>query len=166
MQFEKIADRIDEWESRDSSGYTLPHNGTEVNVIANLFSNNELSSARFSGYLQDMFKFRAKQGLFTLVAGLRASYWDYNQEFLFSPRASLGFIPNFNQNFTFRFATGVYYQTPFYKELRKEAKDEYGNGIIRLNDKLKSQRSLHFILGGDYQFKVVDDQLNLSINLY
>lgn len=165
-QFEKIADQIGEWESRDSSGYSLPQTGQDVNVIANLFSDNKLSSTRFSGYVQDMFKFRSKQGLFTLVAGIRGSYWDYNQEFLFSPRASLGFIPNFNQNFTFRFASGLYYQSPFYKEVRKEVQDEYGNGVIRLNDKLKSQRSLHFILGGDYQFKVGDRNFKISADMY
>ena len=142
-QMERIIDKISEWESRDSSGYSLPQTGKEVNVIANLFSDNKLNSSRFSAYFQDVFKFRTEQGLFTLVGGLRGSYWTYSKEFLFSPRVSLGFIPNANQDLTLRFATGLYYQSPFYKELRTEVKDKDGNTVIRLNDQLKSQRSIH-----------------------
>ena len=67
VQMEKINDKISEWEKRDSAGYSLPQEGGNVNVIANLFSDNELESTRISGYLQDVFKFRTKQGLFTLV---------------------------------------------------------------------------------------------------
>lgn len=166
MQFEDIKDKISEWEKRDSAGYSLPNTGTDVNVVANLFSDNKLSSQRFSGYLQDVFKFRSEKGLFTLVAGVRGSYWTFNKEFIFSPRASIGFIPTSNQNFTFRFATGLYYQAPFYKELRVEVKDEKGNSEIQLNDNLKSQRSLHFILGGDYAFRQMGRNFKISTDIY
>ena len=151
VQLEKINDKISEWEKRDSAGYSLPQGGGNVNVIANLFSDNKLESTRISGYLQDVFKFRTKQGLFTLVGGVRGSYWSYNREFIFSPRASIGFIPNFDQNLTFRLASGLYYQSPFYKELRTTVQDEHGNSIIQLNKNLKSQRSIHVIAGGDYK---------------
>jgi len=166
FQSEKIQDHISEWERRDSAGYSLPHTGDGVNVIANLYSREKITSNRFSGYLQDVFKFRTKQGLFTLVGGIRGSYWDYNEEFIFSPRASLSFIPNFNQNLTTRFATGVYYQSPFYKELRKVVRDADGNQTVELNTKLKSQRSIHFILGGDYTFKALDRNFKLTTELY
>jgi hypothetical protein len=101
-----------------------------------------------------------------LTGGVRGSYWTYNREFIFSPRASLGFIPNVNQNLTFRFAAGIYYQPPFYKELRRMKKDEAGNNIMELNDKLLSQRSLHFILGGDYAFKLMDRNFKLTTELF
>lgn len=165
-QMEKITDRISEWEKRDSAGYTLPHTGKDVSVIANLYSNNELESTRFSAYLQDVFKFRIEQGLFTLTAGLRGSYWSYTKELIFSPRASLGFIPALNQDLTFRFATGVYYQTPFYKELRVTTTDESGNSVIELNKDIKSQRSIHFILGGDYTFRALDRNFKFSADAY
>ncbi|MDD4514512.1 TonB-dependent receptor [Massilibacteroides sp.] len=165
-QLEKITDRINEWEKRDSAGYSLPHTGTDVSLIANLFSNNELESTRFSAYLQDVFKFRIEQGLFTLTAGVRGSYWSYNKEFLFSPRASLGFIPALNQDLTFRFATGLYYQSPFYKELRMTTEDAFGNSVIELNKDIKSQRSIHFIVGGDYTFRVIDRNFKLSADAY
>ncbi len=166
VHLEKINDRISEWEKRDSAGYSLPQTGNGVNVISNLYSDNDLSTTRISGYLQDVFKFRTKQGMFTLIGGIRGSYWSYNKEFIFSPRVSLGFIPNFDQNLTFRAATGIYYQSPFYKELRTTVQDAAGNDIIELNKDIKSQRSIHFILGGDYTFRAADRNFKVSADLY
>ena len=166
VQFERISDHISEWEKRDSAGYSLPQTGTAVSLISNLYSDNRIESTRFSAYVQDAFKFRTKQGLFTLVGGIRGSYWSYNKEFIFSPRVSLGFIPNFDQNLTMRFATGIYYQSPFYKELRLTTQDEAGNDVVTLNNNLKSQRSIHFIIGGDYTFKLMDRNFKLTAELY
>ena len=166
IQFENITDKISEWESRDSSGYLLPQTGTGVNMIANLFSDNKLESKRFTGYIQDVFKFRTEQGLFTFVGGIRGNYWTYNEEFIISPRASLGFIPNANQQLSFRLATGLYYQPPFYKELRVEVSDEHGNSVIALNNQLKSQRSLHFIAGGDYSFNRIGRNFKFTTEVY
>jgi len=166
VQFENINDRISEWEKRDSAGYTLPQNDKGVSVISNLYSNSEIESTRISAYVQDVFKFRTEQGLFTIIGGVRGSYWSYNKEFIFSPRASIGFIPNFNQDLTLRFATGIYYQPPFYKELRMIDQDSEGNQTITLNKDLKSQRSIHFILGGDYAFRAVDRNFKLTAELY
>lgn len=165
-QYEHIMDRISEWESRDSSGYSLPQTQTTVNVISNLFSDNELESWRHSAYLQDVFKFRTKQGMFTVIGGVRGSYWSYNEELIFSPRLSVGFIPNVDQNLVLRFATGLYYQPPFYKELRIVEEDEYGNNNVELNKSLKSQRSTHFILGGDYSFRASGRNYKLTTELY
>ena len=80
VQFERINDKIVEWEKRDSAGYSLPHTGDGVNLFSNLYSRNTLESTRFSAYLQDEFKFRIEQGLFNLTAGVRGSYWSYNKE--------------------------------------------------------------------------------------
>ena len=165
-QKEKITDRIREWELQDSMGYSLPYNEDKLQVSSNLFSRNNIASNRFSGYLQDTYKFRIEQGLFSLTAGIRGSYWDFNHEFIFSPRASLGFIPSKNQNFTFRFATGLYYQAPFYKEFRIINTDEEGNSYVTLNNKIKSQRSIHFVLGGDYDFKSNDRPFKFTTELY
>ncbi|MDR0232977.1 MAG: TonB-dependent receptor [Dysgonamonadaceae bacterium] len=153
-QREVISDRVREYEIRDSMGYSLPYNNETVNVYRSLYSDNDISSNRISGYFQDTYKFRTTQGLFSITAGIRGSYWDFNNEFILSPRASIGFVPTRNQNYTFRFATGVYYQAPFYKEFRKTEIDEHGNSIIVLNKNIKSQRSIHLVLGGDYAFQV------------
>ena len=165
-QYENIMDRISEWESRDSSGYSLPQTGTTVNVVSNLFSDNKLESWRHSVYLQDVFKFRTAQGMFTVIGGVRGSYWDYNEEFIISPRLSVGFIPLAKQNLILRAATGIYHQPPFYKELRVSEEDENGNNIIKLNKDLKSQRSIHFILGGDYSFRASGRNYKFTTELY
>jgi hypothetical protein len=156
VQSENIKDRINEWERRDSMGYSLPYNEERLRVLSSLYSKNDIVSDRFSGYIQDTYKFRTGAGLFSLIAGIRGSYWSYNREFLFSPRASLRFIPGKNQNFTFRLATGIYYQSPFYKEFQVVNTDENGDGYITLNKDIESQRSIHFVLGGDYNFKIKD----------
>ncbi|MDR2473013.1 MAG: TonB-dependent receptor [Tannerella sp.] len=165
-QYERFIDRISEWEIRDSSGYSLPQTGSAVNVYYNLFSDNRLDSRRYSAYIQDVVKFRTPQGMFTLTGGVRGSYWDYNNEILISPRLSVGFIPMARQNLIFRFATGLYYQPPFYRELRITENDGFGNNVIRLNDKLKSQKSTHIILGGDYTFKAVGRNFKFTTELY
>ena len=165
-QKEKITDRIREWELQDSMGYSLPFNEEILKVNRNLFSRNDIQSNRFSGYIQDTYKFRIEQGLFSLTAGIRGSYWDFNREFIVSPRASLGFIPSRNQNFTFRFATGLYYQAPFYKEFQVINTDTDGNSYISLNHEIKSQRSIHFVLGGDYDFKSDNRPFKFTTELY
>ena len=165
-QREVISDRIREFEVRDSMGYSLPYNNETVNVYRTLFSNNDIFSNRLSAYVQDTYKFRIEQGIFTLTAGIRGSYWDFNKEFIFSPRASIGFIPTKNQNFTFRFATGVYYQAPFYKEFRMIETDAFGTSKVVLNDDIKSQRSIHFVLGGDYAFWMQDRPFKVTAETY
>jgi len=165
-QKEKITDRIKEWELQDSMGYSLPYNEESLGVYSNLMSQNNIQSSRISGYLQDTYKYQIDQGLFSLTAGIRGSYWDFNHEFILSPRASLGFIPSKNQNFTFRFATGLYYQAPFYKEFLVINTDADGNNYITLNNKIKSQRSLHFVLGGDYDFKSDNRPFKFTTELY
>ena len=165
-QKEKITDRIREWELQDSMGYSLPYTEDQLQVYSNLFSRNNIESNRFSGYLQDTYKFRTKDGFFYLTGGIRGSYWNFNHEFIFSPRASAGFIPSRNQNFTFRFATGLYYQAPFYKEFLVTNTDADGNSYITLNNKIKSQRSIHFVLGGDYDFKSNDRPFKFTTELY
>ncbi|MDR1372766.1 MAG: TonB-dependent receptor [Dysgonamonadaceae bacterium] len=165
-QKEDISDRIREWKLQDSMGYSLPVSDEVLQMKSNLFSGNSISSSRFSGYMQDTYSFRNGKGLWTLTAGLRGSYWDFNREFIVSPRASLRFIPSANQRLITRFSTGLYYQAPFYKEFRKIVSDEYGNQNIALNQDIKSQRSIHFVLGGDYNFRVDDRPFKFTTELY
>jgi hypothetical protein len=166
FQKENINDRIKEWQLQDSMGYSLPVSEEALRVANNLISRNNLASNRISGYLQDTYKFRIRNGIFSLTAGLRGSYWDFNREFILSPRASLGFIPSGNQNFNFRFATGLYYQAPFYKEFRMTVEDEDGNQHIELNRDIKSQRSIHFVLGSDYNFRFDSRPFKFTTELY
>jgi hypothetical protein len=166
VQQENIKDRIKEWELHDSTGYSLPYNEERLMMYNNLLSRNKISSFRYSGYIQDTYKFRIKAGMFYLTAGVRGSYWNYNNEFVFSPRASVGFIPSQYPNITLRFATGLYYQTPFYKEFRAIESDGDHNSVISLNKDIRSQRSIHFVLGGDYGFKFDNRPFKFTTEMY
>lgn len=162
---EKFNDNQREWQMRDSAGYNIPQGGQYMRPIYSLRSNNEESSNHLSAYAQDTYKFKTPLGLFSLNAGVRASYWDWNKELLLSPRASLGLIPEFNKNLTLRIATGIYYQTPFYKEMRDTTTT---NGIttVALNKDIKSQRSLHLVAGADYHFEMAGRPFKFTAEAY
>ncbi|NDW09723.1 TonB-dependent receptor [Dysgonomonas sp. 520] len=166
FQKEDIDDLIKEFELRDSAGYSLPYDGKIVNVFSGLMSDNKTSTTRTSGYLMDTYRFNALNGRVTLTAGVRGSYWSFNKEFIFSPRASIAYVPLEDSRYTLRFATGVYYQAPFYKEFQKVVEDEDGNSVIELNKDIKSQKSVHFVLGGDYNFKAAERPFKFTTELY
>ena len=68
--------------------------------------------------LSNSIQFNKEIGNFTLNAGTRASYWTFNEEFLLSPRVNVAYIPLWEKDVVFRAASGIYYQSPFYRELR------------------------------------------------
>lgn len=164
-QREIITDKLKEWEMRDSAGYSLPYSGTVVNVFSNVKANNEIESNRFSGYLQDRLLMRSDLGLFILNAGLRASYWDFNEEFIVSPRVALHFVPERNENLIFRLATGVYYQAPFYKEFQQVVNTPSKSEVV-LNRNIHSPKSIHVVLGSDYDFTVNTSPFRFTTELY
>lgn len=161
-----IMERTREWELRDSAGFTLPSDGQNIRMIYNLTSRQNISTNRLAFYVADSYRLNTSVGYFAFNAGLRFSYWDFNREFLVSPRANVAFVPERNNAWTFRFATGLYYQQPFYKEFRQPIEDSYGNTVIYLNSDIKSQQSLHFILGCDYTFRMFDRPFKLSAEAY
>jgi hypothetical protein len=151
---ERINDQISEWEWRDSAGYSLPHTGDRLELFYNLKSHNTMQSFRTMAYIQDTYRTETNAGRWSFTGGFRANYWSFNNELIVSPRAAVSFIPRWeNKDFIFRFATGVYYQAPFYKEVRRDTTDALGNVNVHLNSDIKSQRSLHFVLGGDHYFR-------------
>lgn len=154
-KIEHISEKSKEYEMRDSSGYNIPHDGANLKLIYSLNAKNTLDANRLETYIQDTYKFTSKgeHAFFTLNYGIRFSHWNFNKESLFSPRASLTIVPAFNHDVTFRFATGLYYQAPFFKELRDTTTID-GTTYAILNNKIKSQRSIHFIAGYDYRFKI------------
>lgn len=161
-----IMERAREWELRDSAGYTLPTDGQHIRMIYNLSSHQDLSTTRMAFYVADSYRLQTSSGYFAFNGGLRFSYWDFNKEFLVSPRLNIAFVPERNSSLTLRFATGLYYQQPFYKEFRRPVADADGNTTITLNSEIKSQQSLHFILGGDYTFRMFNRPFKLSGEAY
>ncbi len=166
MNRQTIMERSREWELRDSAGYTLPSDGQHIRMIYNLTSRHDLSTTRMAFYAADSYRLNSPLGYFAFNGGLRFSYWDFNKEFLVSPRLNVAFIPERNNSWTFRFATGLYYQQPFYKEFRRPVEDADGNTVINLNPDIKSQQSIHLILGGDYTFRMLDRPFKLSAEAY
>ena len=163
---ERINERSVEYEMRDSAGYSVPHTGTDLQMVYTLRANNSLNANRIETYIQDTWRFGKEEGTrFTLNYGLRLSHWSFNKETIVSPRASLGIIPAFNRDFTFRVAAGLYYQSPFYKELRDTTVVD-GITYAKLNEKAKSQRSIHFIGAVDYRFKFANRPMRVSAEAY
>lgn len=175
-KIEHVEEQSAEYEMRDSSGYIVPHTGKDLYMIYSLRANNTLNSKRLEFYAQDTWRFKSggsesndstehEPTLYTLNYGVRFSHWNYTRESIFSPRVSLSIIPSFNQNLSFRFATGLYYQAPFYKELRDTVTHD-GVTYALLNTKIKSQRSIHFIGGIEYRFKISNRPFKLTTELY
>ncbi len=160
---ENVYERSREWELRDSAGFSLPNTGETLEMIYSLTSRQDLSSNRLALFAQDTYRLNAASGYYSFNGGVRMSYWDFNKEFLISPRVSVGYVPAGNDHWAFRFATGLYYQSPFYKEFRMPIE----NGtMIKLNDEIKSQRSWQFILGADYTFRMFNRPFKLSGEAY
>lgn len=166
LNHEKIYERTREWELRDSAGFSLPSHSPVLKMIYNLTSNQDMASTRMGLFVQDGYRVELKQGYLGINGGVRVSYWDFNHEWLVSPRLNMSFIPSASSHWAFRFATGLYYQAPFFKEMRRVVKDDDGNNIVRLNRDIKSQRSFHVILGSDYTFRAFNRPFKFSAEAY
>lgn len=162
---ENFRDRTKEWEWRDSAGYSLPTAPEGVHLIYNLTSKHNLSTNRLAAYVEDAIYFDTEKAYMTLNGGLRFSYWDFNKEFLVSPRVNFSVRPT-GSNWNIRAAAGLYYQSPFYKEFRRAGTDSDGNSEISLNRDIKSPRSLQFIVGTDYTFRAMNRPFKLTGEVY
>ncbi|MBR7030099.1 MAG: TonB-dependent receptor [Prevotella sp.] len=162
---EHIKEQSREYEMRDSSGYSVPHTADRLDLIYTLVAQNDIKSHRIEAYLQDTYKFAKGENYFTLNYGVRLANWSFNKETIVSPRASIALVPAFNHNYTFRFATGLYYQAPFYKEMR-DTITLNGMTTAILNEKIKSQRSLQFVAAMDYRFKMLNRPFRFTAEAY
>ena len=176
LKHEHVKEHSVEYEMRDSAGYSVPHTGQDLYMIYSLKAQNELKAYRTEAYLQDTYRWQSggsadddeeerPSTLYTLNYGVRFAHWNFNRESIVSPRVSLGIIPSWNQNVTMRLAAGLYYQAPFYKELRDTSTI---NGITyaTLNEKIKSQRSIHFIAGYDHTFRMSNRKFKFTAEAY
>lgn len=166
-KWEHINENSVEYEMRDSSKYSIPHTGKDLFMIYSMRAKNTLTANRIEAYAQDTYRFTGSAGktLYTLNYGVRLAYWSFTKETILSPRLSLGIIPAFNDNITMRFATGLYYQAPFFKEIR-DTTTVNGITYASLNRKAKSQRSIHFIAGFDYRFKMNNRPFKFTAEAY
>jgi len=166
LQNEIIHDKISEWEWRDSVGHSLPFSDEQVNLYYTMKSDTTMSSWRTTAFFQDTYKWNMDAGILSVTGGLRGNYWTFNKELLVSPRFSVSYLPHWKRDFSFRFATGLYYQAPFYKEVRQTVSDSLGNVNVKLNSNIKAQRSLHFVLGGDHYFRLMGRPFKFTTEAY
>lgn len=167
-KIEQVRENSTEYEYRDSAGYNVPHTGRDLRMIYALRAKNELNAKRTEAYLQDTWNFQTRDSvptLFTLNYGVRFAHWSFNGESIVSPRASLTITPGWNRNLSFRIAGGLYYQAPFYKELRDTS---MVNGITyaTLNQSVRSQRSIHALASMSYRFEMMGRPFKFTAEAY
>ena len=165
---EQVKENSAEYEYRDSAGYNVPHTGRDLRMIYALRAKNELNAKRTEAYLQDTWNFQTRDSvptLFTFNYGVRFAHWSFNGESIVSPRASLTITPGKNRNLSFRIAGGLYYQAPFYKELRDTSMI---NGITyaTLNESIRSQRSIHALASMSYRFEMMGRPFKFTAEAY
>ena len=165
---EQVKENSAEYEYRDSAGYNVPHTGRDLRMIYALRAKNELNAKRIESYLQDTWNFQTRDSvptLFTFNYGVRFAHWSFNGESIVSPRASLTITPGRNRNLSFRIAGGLYYQAPFYKELRDTSMI---NGVTyaTLNERIRSQRSIHALASMSYRFEMMGRPFKFTAEAY
>lgn len=166
LQKEKVEDRIAEWEMRDSSGYSQPLRNDCFPVFSNQYSDLKMESSRFISFLQNTLQGETDKGRVIFTAGVRFNYWSFNDELLFSPRASVAYFPEKCSNWGFRWAIGRYFQSPFYKELRDTFKNADGDVEVRLNEKIQSPRSWQLVVGADKYFSMWRRPFKFTYEIY
>ncbi|MES2560768.1 MAG: TonB-dependent receptor plug domain-containing protein [Bacteroidota bacterium] len=160
IQAEQISDKLNEWRYIDSLGFAKPSLvNNEIVMQEYISAKNDMSTYRLSGYIQNS-QLLNKVNNMRINYGLRSNWWSYNNENVISPRVQFSFEPNRGYNralasgdikgkprrdIILKAAVGFYYQPPFYRELR--------NYTGQLNPNIKAQRSIHYIVGGDINFK-------------
>jgi len=174
---EDIRDRLIEWEVIDSAGFsvrpprTFPNDqpyesfSGPLEPFQNVRSTNNTQINRLQAYGQWSKRSTIGTSDVWYNAGVRAHSWSVSgdgisssNQTVFSPRAQFAIKPYWEKDMLFRVAAGMYYQPPFYRELRD------ANGVIQPN--VKAQKSFHLVLGNDYSFKMWDRPFKLTSEVY
>lgn len=155
-------DKINEWERLDSADYSLPYTDSIVAMKFFTKSSIDLPKSDYSAFISDTYYRKSVSSEFKTTIGVRYTYTCYNDKGFLSPRVQFSYKPlNWEKDFTFNIASGIYYQPPFYKEHRNS------QGIINLN--LDPQLSYHFVAGFNYDFywtNISDKKFRLITELY
>ena len=175
---EDIRDRIVEWEVIDSAGFSInPPNLDSFNdqpytayegplaPYKNIRATNSTQINRVQAYGQ--WNRRSMLGDHEVYAnvGVRYHAWTVQgdgikntSQSVFSPRVQLAIKPDWNKDMLFRLSGGLYYQPPFYRELRNS------DGIV--NSDVKAQQSIHVVLANEYSFEMWERPFKLISEAY
>ncbi len=167
---EEINDQLSEWNYVDSAGYSVPINPlNEIHLQDVIKGRNTVSSNRLMGYVQNRWNWLLNnEAQISTTLGVRAQYWDYNDETIISPRGTIAYKPKLTKQLNdsttltrdvvFRFSSGYYYQAPFYREMR---------GLDgTLNPEIRAQRAIHFVLGADINFRMWERSFKFITEAY
>jgi hypothetical protein len=175
---EDVRDRVVEWEVIDSAGFSIrpptidafnnqpyePFQGPLV-PFQSVRATNNVQIDRLQAYAQWSKRSTLGNNEVFYNAGVRIQNWTVNgdgiesaSQTVFSPRAQFAIKPNWNEDMLFRLAGGLYYQPPFYRELRDSL------GVV--NPNVKAQKSIHMVLGNEYSFRMWDRPFKLVSEAY
>jgi len=171
---EYIDDRLVEWEVVDSAGFSIrPPSGSISNdqpynsftgplvPFAYVQATNQTQIQRMTSFFQWSHRGLVGNTLYWLTAGIRGQRWQLDNEkpkYIASPRMQFSFRPKNKDHVLYRFATGLYAQPPFYRELRSR------NGQI--NPEVDAQKSIHLSLGNEYRFSMWNRPFLFQSELY
>lgn len=153
-----LKNTINEWQYQDSAGYAIPVSATDIRLAYARKANQKINSHKISAFAQATKAFEMPKGELQITGGVRYKHWSYNKSSIFSPRFSIYYIPKWKHKVRFKFATGYYQQMPSYREMLAI------NGKTASN--LKAQKSIHYVLGHDYYFKLWNRPFKLSSELF
>ena len=178
---ENISDRIVEWEVIDSAGYFIdppfitniseqPYEANEGPIVPfqNIRSTIDTSIERIQFYSQWESESYINNNKIYYNLGIRAHNWSLNSsedwsndvknKKVISPRFQIGYVPSWNPKMIFNLKYGIYYQPPFYKELRSFSGE--------INPSLRAQKSTHYVLSNEYRFDLWNRPFRLNSELY
>ncbi|MHA3044159.1 TonB-dependent receptor plug domain-containing protein [Riemerella anatipestifer] len=168
IKYEKefLQDYTNEWQLADSLGYSTPRasavigqlDPSDLKLKFNIRGQNDIQPSRLSAYVQASKKFFWQTHKVFINGGIRTQHWSFNNQTIVSPRLQIAIKPDWDTDMLFRLAGGIYYQAPFYREI----KDLEGN----FNSNIKAQQSLQLILGNDYEFQWKDRPFKLTTEAY
>jgi hypothetical protein len=186
--------RLSEWQMIDSAGYSIPKKPDDQIQLNNVIkARHFIVNDKVSAYVENTLHFpisRKKEITYkekvkdskkkikkdttfntlrtvNLSIGGRAGYWDYSNDLWITPRLKLKFTPAsyikhkgkiLRRNINFFISTGLFYQPPFYREIF--------NLQGELNPNIKSQKSVHAIIGMDYSFSISNQDFKFVAEAY
>lgn len=147
MTLQSVNDLLNEYSFTDSVDF--------VSIDHVLQADNDLFAAQIFTYFQHQLSFSRKD---QLTYGARINYWTFNGQLLFSPRVQYAYRPEWKRDVMFRFATGLYQQPAFYREIR----DFEGT----LNENLKAQSAAHLVAGIDQRLTLWGRRFTMVTELW
>lgn len=176
---EDVRDRLVEWEMIDSAGFSInppkldiirdqpyqPYQGP-LTAFQNVRALNYVQIDRLQAYGQWSKKTTLGAHDVFYNLGVRAHHWNVSGksvekesgQTVISPRGQFAIKPDWEMDMLFRVAGGIYYQPPFYRELR--------DSTATIRPSVKAQQSLHVVLGNEYSFKMWDRPFKLVSEAY